>query len=300
MQRRHFLRTTALSTGGFVLGFPSVNLFASTKRADLVLVKNGKPAEMIQKTFELLGGVSRFVKPGQTVVIKPNIGWDRAPEFGANTHPEVAAEVVRQCLAAGAKRVLAFDRSCNNARRCYINSGLETAMSDAGAKVRFMHERRFETVKIPEGIALKEWDFYRDALEADVFINLPVLKHHSLSTLTMGMKNIMGVIGGERGNIHKDFNKKIVDLNRALKPTLTILDGVRFLHRNGPSGGSLGDITALNTIVAGVDPVLVDAWGAKVVGVDPKRLAWLRYGHMAGLGTMDTETHLPLEYIFVS
>ncbi len=300
MQRRDFIRTTgAAGVGGFVLGFPVVKTFAQENRADLVLVKNGGPKELVRKALELMGGIGRFVKPGQTVVLKPNMSWDRTPEYAANTNPEVAAEMVKLCLEAGAKKVLAFDRTCQEARRCYTNSGVEKAMDDAGASVRFIRDSLFEPVKIENGLALTEWDFYRDALEADVYINLPVLKHHSLSRLSLGLKNTMGLIGKNRGKIHTSFDKKIVDLNRVLVPQLTVLDATRILRSNGPSGGDIADVEEWKTVIAGTDPVIVDAWGVKLFGLEPASLGWLRYAEQAGLGSMDTATHVPLEYSFI-
>ena len=299
MDRRDFIRTMTLAAGGYVLGFHTFRLFAQEEQADLVIVRNGTPAQITRKAVDLLGGIKRFVKKGQTVVVKPNIGWDRAPEYAATTNPEVAAEVVKLCYEAGAKQVISFDRTCNEARRCYINSGLEKAMSDAGASVRFVRDQLFEPVAIEGGFTLKEWDFYRDAIEADVFINVPIMKHHSISELTLGMKNMMGIIGGNRGRIHWSFDQKIVDVNRVVKPQLTIIDAVRVLRRNGPTSGNLADVERMDTIIAGVDPVLVDAWGAKLFGVDPMNLNWLGNAEQAGLGTRDVVNNLPLEYSFV-
>jgi len=299
MDRRDFIRTTTLAAGGYLLGFHTFRLFAQEERADLVIVRNGKPAQITRKAIDLLGGIKRFVKKGQTVVVKPNIGWDRAPEYAATTNPEVAAEIVKMCYEAGAKQIISFDRTCNEDRRCYINSGLEKAMSDAGASVRFIRDQLFEPVEIVGGYQLKEWDFYRDAIEADVFINVPIMKHHSISELTLGMKNMMGIIGGNRGRIHWSFSQKIVDVNRVVKPQLTIIDAVRVLRRNGPRGGNLADVERMDTIIAGIDPVLVDAWGAKLFGIDPVNLDWLGNAEQAGLGTRDVVNNLPLEYSFV-
>lgn len=299
MRRRTFLQTTGLAAGGFVLGFPQVSSYAATKQADLVLVRKGTPTQLVRKTLELMGGIERFVKPGQTVFVKPNMSWDRRPEQAANTNPEVAAEVVKMCYEAGAEQVLVADNTCNEARRCYINSNVEKSMSDAGAKVRFVRDRDFEDVPIKDGFKLTEWSFHRKAMEADVLINLPCLKHHSLSRVSLGLKNTMGLIGGRRGKIHSSFNEKLADLNRVLRPQLTIIDAVRSLRRNGPQGGNLSDVEQLDTMIGGIDPVLVDAWGAKVFGLDPITLGWLHTAQKAGLGTMDTEKNVPLEYTFV-
>jgi len=299
LPRREFIRFAVLGTGGFILGFPIVKSFAAGDSVDLVVVRNGAPTQMVRKAIDLLGGISRFVKKGQSVVVKPNIAWDRAPEFAATTNPAVAAEVVRMCIEAEASKVISFDRTCNDARRCYISSGLEKAMSDAGANVRFIREKLFEPVKIPDGLMLDEWDFYREALETDVFINIPIMKHHGLSKVTLGLKNMMGVIGRNRGNIHWSFDKKIVDINRVVRPQLTIIDAVRVLKTNGPTGGNLKDVETMNTIIAGTDPVLVDTLGAKLFGLDPDGLEWLIYAEQAGLGTRNLVDNPPLEYSFI-
>ncbi len=299
MQRRSFLRATGAATaGGFFLGFPTVKAFAEQQQADLVLVKNGDPAQLVRKALELMGGIERFVKPGQRVVIKPNMSWDRSPEYAANTNPQVAAEMVKLCLQAGADKVLAFDRTCQEARRCYTNSGVEKAMDDAGASVRFIRDSLFETVDI-NGFVLDKWEYYRDVLEADVYINLPVMKHHSLSRLSLGLKNTMGLIGRNRGKIHSNFDRKLADLNRVLTPDLTLVDATRILRANGPSGGNLGDVEQWDTVLAGTDPVLVDAWGVKLFGLEPMSLGWLRYSHEAGLGSLDTAAQQPLEFSFI-
>ncbi|MDP8208434.1 MAG: DUF362 domain-containing protein [Candidatus Electryonea clarkiae] len=299
MRRRKFIKVSGAAAGGFVLGFPLLKTYAQTGQSDLVLIRNGSPAQMIRKSIELLGGMSRFVNSGQTVVLKPNMSWDYGPEYATNTNPEAAAEVVKLCLEAGAKKVLSFDNSCQEARRCYISSGLEKAMSDAGASVRFIRDKLFEEVEIPGASKLKKWEFYVEALEADVLISMPVLKHHSLSKVSLGLKNMMGLIGGKRGMLHFSFGQKIADINRVLKPQLTIIDAVRILKRNGPSGGNLNDVEQKNTIIAGIDPVLVDAWGVKLFGLEPDKLGWLTHADRAGIGTMNTAENIPLEYSYI-
>lgn len=253
----------------------------------LVVARNGSPAQLVRRAVENLGGMSRFVKKGQTVLIKPNIGWDRLPEQAANTNPEEVAEVVKMCKEAGAKRVRVLDRTCNQARRCYKRSGIETASKQAGAEVRHIVKSRFKTVKIPGGELVKSWPFYRDALDADVFINMPIAKDHSISRVTLGFKNIMGIIGGDRGQIHKNFMTKIVDLNLAIKPALTIIDAYRVLLRNGPSGGNLADVAEKKIVIAGTDPVAVDSYAMGLFDIDPNEVEYLKIASRRGLGQMD-------------
>ncbi|MBC8183979.1 DUF362 domain-containing protein [candidate division KSB1 bacterium] len=291
MNRRDFIKITGLS-GMAITGFAGIHsLFGKihpvSTPIDLAVVQNGDPAEMVRKTVEMLGGMEKFVKKGNTVLVKPNIGWDRVPEQAATTNPDVVAEIVRLCKKAGAKKVMVFDRTCNQAKRCYARSQIEKMAKAAGANVSHIYKQKFQKVKIPNGKELKSWEFYRDAINADVVINVPIAKHHSLSRVTLGLKNIMGIIGGERGKIHNHFDVKIVDLNTVIKPQLTIIDAVRILMNNGPQGGSLSDVKQTNTIIAGVDPVAVDAYGATLFDLKPEQLGFLVEASTRGLGNLD-------------
>ncbi len=290
MERREFLKIAGLA-GLALTGVGKVDIATGTTQSvspvDLAVIQNSDPAAMVRKALDVLGGISRFVKKGQVVVVKPNIGWDRVPEQAATTNPEVVAEIVRLCLNAGAARVKVFDKTCNQARRCYQRSQIEKAASAAGAEVSHIYPQKFQKVAISQGQELKSWEFYRDALDADVFINVPIAKHHSLSRVTLGLKNIMGVIGENRGHIHNRFDVKIVDLNTVIKPQLTILDAVRVLMNNGPQGGNLNDVKEMNTIIAGVDPVAVDAYGATLFGLNPENLGFLQEAQRRKLGRLD-------------
>jgi len=299
MKRRRLLRSGIVLLGGLplrsVIGFPSL---LDKTNSDIVLIRDGSPTQRVVKALEMLGGIERFVKKNDTVFVKPNMSWDRAPEFAANTRPEVVAEVIRQCYLAGAKKVIVSDRTCNEDRRCYKNSGIEKAAIDAGASVRFARTGLFEKVSIDDGLVLKDWTFHRDALEADVLINVPVLKSHSMAKVTMGFKNMMGLIGKNRGSIHYSFDPKIVDINRILKPHLTILDATNVMIKNGPSGGRLEDVVERNLLLAGIDPVLVDTWGATLFNVEPESLKFLNMAAAAGLGSMDYKNNVPGEFTF--
>ena len=180
-----------------------------------------------------MGGIKRFISRGDIVVVKPNIGWDRTPEYAANTNPEVVAALVRLCYDAGAKKVKVFDYPVNDARRCYKQSGIADAARAAGAEVSFVDERKFKDVRI-NGMALKSWPLYKDILETDKIINVPIAKTHGLTTLTLGMKNWMGVMGGWRSRLHHRIDENLVDVSRAIRPTLIVLDAVRILTASGP------------------------------------------------------------------
>ena len=262
---------------------------AATEDAVLAAVK-GSPGEAARRAVELVGGMGRFVRSGQKVVVKPNIGWDRTPEQAANTNPDVVAAVVRMVLEAGAKEVLVFDRTCNDQRLCYRRSGIEGAVEGIGDKrVKIFHpdRRKYTEVSIPRGETLTKWPIYEDAVSADVFINVPVAKHHSLSRVTLGMKNVMGMIGGNRGQIHSGFDDKIVDLNLARPSHLTVLDATRILIAHGPQGGRLEDVRSPGVVVAGADIVAVDTYATRFFDLEPSDVGHIVRAAERGLGTMD-------------
>mgnify|MGYP000894058788 FL=1 len=299
MDRRQFLEQVAAWSAGFSLATPIFNV-ASVMAADvkpqenpLLTVAKGKEyGELVTRALKPLGGIAAFVKSGDRVVVKPNIGWDRKPEQAANTHPDVVKAIVEQCLAAGAKQVRVFDRTVNDARRSYNNSGILAAVEsikDPRSKCVFIDDKRFVPVKIVNGKSLDEFEFYQDALESacDCYINVPIAKHHQLSKLTLGLKNAMGVIGGNRGKIHKDLHQRIADLNLVIRPRLTIVDATRILLRNGPSGGKLEDVKVLDTVIASADPVAADAYATTLFGMKPEQVGSTIAGAKLGLGQMD-------------
>jgi uncharacterized protein (DUF362 family) len=293
--RRDFIRAslgTAISLSIPHLGLPDAlaqTLAENETIPDLAVVTDGDPGLMTRKVMELLGGMQKFVSKGDVVVVKPNIGWDRSAEQAANTNPQVVAEVVRMCLECGAKKVRVFDRSCNTASRCYENSGIKKAASDAGAEVSFMVDAGFSDMKFPEAEVLRKWPLYKPAIEADVLINVPIAKNHGLTYVTMGIKNLMGVMGGDRGKIHWDIDDKLADLANFVRPQLTILDAYRILVKNGPQGGSLKDVQLSKTVVAGTQIATVDAYGTTLFGIKPAGLAHIVKSSKLGLGEIDLD-----------
>ena len=289
MNRRDFMKS-ALITGA-AIGMPAgldpiLTALQAAQGPDLAVVRGTPPARITRAAVDALGGMRRFVSRGDVVVVKPNIGWDRTPEYAANTNPEVVAAVVRLCLEAGAKRVKVFDHPVSDARRTYRQSGIADAAGAAGAVVSFVDDRKFKDMRI-NGLTLKTWPLYTEAIEADKVINVPIAKTHGIARLTLGMKNWMGVMGGWRGRIHQRIDESLVDLAMFIKPALTILDAVRILTASGPQGGDLADVKLLNTVVAGTDAVAVDAFGATLFGMKPADLGCVRVGHQARLGSMD-------------
>jgi uncharacterized protein (DUF362 family) len=291
MNRREFLKSAAVA--GTVLAMPSaVTLLAGRLEAaahpDLCVVRGRTPAASVQAALDGLGGIRRFVARGDIVVVKPNIGWDRLPEYAATTNPELVAAVVRLCIDAGAKKVKVFDHPVSDARRTYRQSGIADAAAAAGAEVSFTDDRKFREMKIG-GETLKTWPIYTEAVEADKLINIPIAKVHGTSRLTLGMKNLMGVMGGWRGRIHQRIDGSLVDLAAFVKPSLVIIDAVRILTASGPQGGDLADVKRLDTIVVSADQVAADAYGATLFGLKPADLGFVRLGQQAGLGTANLE-----------
>jgi uncharacterized protein (DUF362 family) len=295
MYRREFLKQVAAWSAGLTAIPPVLQIVPGALAAEapqpLVAVAKGTDYEaLVAKVLEPLGGMSAFVKKGKKVVIKPNIGWDRKPEQAANTHPLVVKALVKAALDAGASKVMVFDRSCNEARRCYPASGIMEAVQgikDDKVSCPYMDDRKYMPVKIEKGKAVQSWEFYRDAVEADCYINVPIAKHHRLAKLTLGLKNIFGVVGGERGQLHQSMGQRIADLNTVVRSTLTIVDATRILLRNGPVGGNLEDVKVLDTLVASADIVACDAYSTTFFDMKPGDIEATKAAADMGMGEMD-------------
>ena len=295
MDRRRFLQKAMALTAGAGMPVPLVNITKALAAAPApeVSMVTGVPYEAaVRRALSMLGGMGAFVGEGSRVVIKPNIGWDRSPELGANTHPLVVRALAEMALEAGAAEVKVFDRTCNERRRCYVNSGIQSAleeMDDGRVRLEHIDDRKFVEVDIKRGKSLKRWQIYEDALDADCYINVPVAKNHGLSRLTLGLKNSMGVIGGNRGSLHFDIGQKLADLATVLQPTLTVVDATRMLLANGPQGGRLSDVKVADTIIATRDPVAADALATTLFGLRPEDIGSTVAAFSMGLGEMNVD-----------
>jgi uncharacterized protein (DUF362 family) len=249
--------------------------------------------QLTEKAVAAVGGLARFVKKGDVVWVKPNIGWDRKPETAANTNPDVAATIVRLCFEAGAKTVKVGDNPVDQAVKSYPSSGIPAAVREMGAEVLFLDRNRFRNTAVG-GDSLKSIPIYPDILECDLVINVPVAKHHRLTEVTLCMKNYLGVIE-KRQIIHQNFGPTMADLTRFMKPRICILDAVRVLPKNGPRGGNLADVEFAGTVAAGVDIVALDALGAEILGRNPKEMKTIVAGEKAGLGRIDYRSLAPRE-----
>lgn len=269
-----------------------IALPATTPR--MVIARGVDPGRNVRGAIERLGGMSQFVNASDVVVIKPNIGWDRTAEQGANTHPEVVAEVVRLCREARAQRVIVCDCPVKNARKTFQLSGILSAARGAGAEVIGPEESRYRKIEISK--RLGTWDILEPFVIATKVINVPVAKHHPLTGVTCGLKNWFGITAVQRIVLHTDVQRSIAELAALMRPTLTVVDASRVLMENGPEGGNLGDVKPLRTIAAGIDPVALDAWA---MGLFPTQSVPASLGLAAemGLGRVDYAALGPVELV---
>jgi uncharacterized protein (DUF362 family) len=254
---------------------------------DLVEAEGPDPYQNTVKAIEAMGGMERFVKKGSVVVIKPNIAWDRTPEQAANTDPAVVAALIDLCHKAGAKRINIFDITCNDERRCYARSGIEEMAREKGANIYFPNHWNVVKANFAYQSPMEGWPILRDAVDCDTFINVPVLKHHGLTGLTLSMKNLMGVCSGTRGLIHMNIGRKLVDLTDFISPDLNVIDATRVLMRNGPSGGSIDDVVVMNKVLVSTDATLADSYAARLVNRSPESIPYIMVAIDRGFGTAD-------------
>ena len=293
MERRTFLKNTAATAilGGIALNLPAKSLSKGAKgKFDMVAVKGGEPAEMFDKGIEALGGMKVFVKPGQTVVVKPNIGWAKTPEEGANTNPELVKRIVEHCVKAGAKTVHVLDHTCNNWKQSYAKSGIEEAAKAAGAKVVCgNYKRDYRKIEIPQAKRLKKAQVHKLILDCDVFINVPVLKNHGGARMTCAMKNLMGIVWDRRYFHKNNLQQCIADSVLIRKPDLNIIDAYRVMKKGGPRGRDIKDVVKMKYQLLSTDIVAVDTAASKILGISESKIGHLKRGEELNLGTRDID-----------
>jgi uncharacterized protein (DUF362 family) len=255
---------------------------------DLVVARKAEPETLVREALAALGGMERFVPPGGWVIIKPNICTAyHTYEYAATTNPWVIGTLVALCFEAGAGKVQVMDYPFGgSAKDAYRISGIAEQVENNGGEMVQMASFKFREVKIENSLSLKRVEIFEDVFQADTLINVPIAKNHGLTTLSLGMKNLMGLIT-DRGNIHADFGLKLTDLARTIKPTLTVVDAVRILLRNGPTGGNLADVQQMDTVIASQDIVAADGYAATLFGFQPDDIEYVRAGGKAGLGQSD-------------
>lgn len=256
--------------------------------AYLAVAHGSDPEEITRRAIAALGGMERFVKPGYDVIVKPNIcNASHSEEYASTTNPEVVATLVRLALGAGAKSVRVMDYPFSgSAQAAYARSGIEEAVKAAGGKMELMAGPRFVETDIPEGRDITKWPIYQPVLEADLVINVPIAKHHSLARLTLAGKNLMGVIEN-RGGMHRNLGQRIADVASRVRPQLTVVDAVRILVANGPTGGNLADVKRADTVIASHDWVAADAYATGLFGLQPDDIAYIVAAHEMGLGNKE-------------
>ena len=300
MKRRDFIKKTA-AVGIAALTFDQLQA-AITKNQimvetapDMVAVMGGEPAQLLERALKEMGGIENYVKKGQNVVIKPNIGWDKKPEFAANTNPDLVEALVKQCFKAGAKKVTVFDHTCDNWQKCYENSGIEKAAKAAGATVvPGNDEVYYKEVSIPQGVKLKSAKIHQALLEADVWFNVPVLKNHGGAKMSIAMKNYMGIVW-DRGFFHaNDLQQCIADsCTWVKKPALNIVDAYRCMRKNGPQGRSVADTSVLKALIVSTDIVAADTAAIglfnQVESMDINDVTHIAKGEQFKLGTQNLD-----------
>jgi len=252
----------------------------------MVVARGLNGGKAVAAALAELGGIERFVKRGDRVLVKPNCAFDRPPHLGATSSPEVVAEVVRQCIGAGAE-VRVTDNPINNAEGCFVKSGLRDAVEKSGGKVWLPTADLFAPMKIGK-LVITEWEaLYAPLAWATRVIGVPTVKTHNLCGATLAMKNWYGLIGGGRNRFHQAIHEVVVDLAAFITPTLVVLDGTRFLVRNGPTGGSAADVTPGNVVAVGTDQVALDAFGAGLLGLKVADIEYIGKAESQGLGVSD-------------
>lgn len=301
MKRRDFLKTSAITSAALSLNFNSLQAALTSNKMviesapEMVAVMGGEPAAMLDKALEALGGINKFVKKGQKIVIKPNIGWDRSPELAGNTNPELIGALIKKCINAGASKVTVFDHTCDNWQKCYESSGIASITKENGGIIMPANdEKYYKEISLPNGISLKSAKIHEALIEADAWINVPILKNHGGEKLTCAMKNLMGIVWDRRFFHQNDLQQCIADINTWEKrPVLNIVDAYRIMHQNGPQGKSPADVATLKSLIASPDIVAIDtaALGLfnQVKKLDMEAVSHIQKGEKLKLGTTNLQ-----------
>ena len=295
-----FATTAALATGAGLWMYerprraysasdelPNFQVERASVYADMAVARGGTATSNTRAAIAALGGMGTFIDSGDRVMIKPNVAWKRIPEQAATTNPDVVAELARMCLDAGASEVVVFDSPCDAGSATFRSSGIAAIQNQVNG-VRVEWPGAADYVKVGFGGKLiKQWAVWKELPTFDKIINAAIVKHHVQSRATCGMKNWYGILGGDRGLLHQDIHGSIVDLADAVRPTLTVLDAQRILMRNGPTGGSLGDVKETKAVAAGTDPVALDVWGIMELEQDVSLIPFISMAEARGIGVTD-------------
>jgi len=291
ISRREFLVRTAIIGAGAAMASTGISgrTFAGSRpdfyqpEVDLAIAKGGSPAKNCLAAVRALGGFEKFVRKGDRVAIKPNPVGTSPPERAINTHPEMLEAVVRECLRAGAREVIVLS---HDELRSFAGNGTSAAVERAGGVVKALAEReQFREIAVPRGRILRTVGIASDILDADLFINMPIAKHHAGTRVTFSMKNLMG-INWDRNIFHQtDLHQCIAELTSAVKQDLIIMDANHVLLTNGPVGP--GQVLNAQQVIAGVDPVAIDAYATRFFGLEPQTIPHIRMAYELGVGEVD-------------
>jgi len=261
----------------------------------IAVVQGTDRQKTVDKAIELLGGIERFVKPGDVVAIKPNVAFASPPMLGATANPDLVAEVVRLCYSRGkAKKVIVTDNPINDPASCFMLSGVSKAASEARAEVVLPKPHLFRHTTLANGKLIRNWPIFSGPfVKADKLIGIAPVKHHHRAGASMSMKNWYGLLGGRRNIFHQDINTIIAELAMMVKPTLVILDGTEVMMTNGPTGGSISDLRRADTLIASTDCVAADSYGCTLLDLKVSNLPYLTQAEKAGVGTTDYESLKP-------
>jgi uncharacterized protein (DUF362 family) len=296
MTRRQFLKVTAAAATLPLMGdkLPFYGSFAHAgEESDLIIAKNGSPSQLLQAAMAPLGGMGRFVKKGQRVVIKANIAWARTPEQACTNNPDLLSALIKMCYDTGAKRVAVWDHTCDNYQFAFARSGLKEAAQKAGADIFSGHGRNvYQQVEVPKGKKLKTVEILREVLESDVFINFPIPKQHFATELTLGLKNLIGIVW-DMEQLHKiDLHQCIADISTIRKPDLVVMDAIRILTTNGPKGP--GKTEDIGEVITSTDMVAADAYAVAFFKhprtgkpFKPEEIRFVKNAYDLGLGEID-------------
>jgi uncharacterized protein (DUF362 family) len=301
LNRRTFMRWAGLTAAGTALAAAGckpgetatpaqgqASPGPSGNEAYMSIVHGPDPAAITEAAVKALGGIERFVRSGNDVIIKPNICVNyNTYEYASTTNPTVVATLVRLCLGAGAKRVRIMDTPyTGDPETAYHTSGIYDAVIEAGGEMEVMSSIKYAKYDIPDGKDIQSWPIYRDIMEADVLIDVPIAKHHGSARLTLGCKNLMGTVQSAN-QFHRNLHQRIADLNTVVRPHLVVMDAVRILTAHGPGGGNLDDVKKLDTVIASHDIITVDAYATTLFGLTADDIDYIRLGAAAGLGEKD-------------
>ena len=285
MKRRDFLKTSLLVSSSIY--FPSlINSKNVLANSVVVKVHGDSPYKITKRAIKELGGMQKIISKQDIVMIKPNIGWNRTIEQAANTNPLVLKAIIEEVFNAGAKKIIIMDNTCHKPEETYKRSGIEEMAKKMGVELRYTDNNRLIAYDF-KGEKLKRWPVFKDFLEVDKFINVPILKHHGSAELTIGMKNLIGIVGGRRGKLHRDLGMNIADLAYGFKTHLTIVDSFRILKRNGPVGGRISDVELKKTVLASTNIMEADVIAADLFGEKPEEIPFIKFAYEKKMGNMD-------------